>query len=186
MSWRTVLGLGLLMAAVLSGWSAWKHRAVDAPLPGEQQRPDFTLSDFEIITLDEDGKETATLRAPSMERDAADQSMTVATPLFLLPDNSGQPWQLRAKTGWVSAKGEELRLRGEVSGDSPQGAVVTTFRTDSLDVFPQQNLAKTADKVTVTRPGIIHSGVGFQADLKTKQYTLLSQVNARYEPNAAR
>ncbi|RXE20583.1 LPS export ABC transporter periplasmic protein LptC, partial [Xanthomonas perforans] len=28
--------------------------------------------------------------------------------------------------------------------------------------------------------------VGFEADLKSRQYKLLSQVKTRYEPNAAR
>ena len=38
MNWRMVLGLVLLVAAMLSGWSAWKHRDVpEAVAAGEQQ-----------------------------------------------------------------------------------------------------------------------------------------------------
>ena len=40
--------------------------------------------------------------------------------------------------------------------------------------------------VTMARPGLRQSGVGFEADLKSRQYSLLSQVKTRYEPNAAR
>ncbi len=144
--------------------------------------------DFEIVTLDKDGKEAATLRAPSMERNAADQTSTIVRPLFLLPDAEGRHWQLRADTGWVSPKGEELRLRGNVAGDSPQDGSTppTTFRTTALDVFPERSLARTAEPVTMARPGLRQSGVGFEADLKSRQYSLLSQVKTRYEPNAAR
>ncbi|REN02585.1 LPS export ABC transporter periplasmic protein LptC, partial [Mycobacterium tuberculosis] len=35
-------------------------------------------------------------------------------------------------------------------------------------------------------PGLSQTGVGFEADMKTRQYKLLSQVKTRYEPNAAR
>lgn len=188
MSWRSVLGLALLAAAILSGWSAWRQRDTAIAADPQQGRSDYVLADFEITALDEQGHESTTLRAPSMERSRADESMTIAQPLFLLPDSNGNHWQLRAQNGWLSSKGEEMRLRGDVSGDSPHDGTTppTTFRTATLDVFPKQNLARTDDKVTMTRPGIIQSGVGFKADLKSSQYSLLSQVKTRYEPNAAR
>ncbi|MGH8053379.1 MAG: LPS export ABC transporter periplasmic protein LptC [Stenotrophomonas sp.] len=188
MSWRTVLGLGLLLAALASGWSAWRHRASNAPQAIEEGSTDFVLKDFEITTLDKEGKESMTLRAPSMERSRADQTSSIVSPLFLLPDAAGQHWELRSDTGWVSPKGEELRLRGNVAGDSPKDGKTppTTFRTDALDVLNEQSIARTAGRVTVTRPGLTQTGVGFQTNLKTKQYSLLSQVKTRYEPNAAR
>ncbi|WP_269790399.1 LPS export ABC transporter periplasmic protein LptC [Stenotrophomonas sp. Iso1] len=188
MSWRSILGIGLLAGALLSGWSAWNHRASKTPQTIDEGSTDFVLKDFEITSLDKDGKESVTLRAPSMERNRLDQTSNIVTPLFLLPDAAGQHWQLRADTGWISAKGEELRLRGNVAGDSPKDGKtpLTTFRTDALDVLTNQSIARTDSRVTVTRPGLTQSGVGFQTNLKTKQYSLLSQVKTRYEPNAAR
>ncbi|APP74841.1 LPS export ABC transporter periplasmic protein LptC [Xanthomonas vesicatoria ATCC 35937] len=188
-NWRTTLGVVLFAAAVISGWSAWQQRARPAAAVVDESKADYVLRDFELITLDKQtGKEAMTLRAPEMHRNRADQTADITTPVFLLPDNANQPWTLRAKTGWVSPKGDELRLRGDVEGDSPTAGATppTTFRTESLDVFPQQNLAKTAAPVTMRRPGIMQSGVGFEADLKSRQYKLLSQVKTRYEPNAAR
>lgn len=188
MNWRTVLGIGLAVAALASGWSAWHHRKAAVPVAADSLRSDYVLSDFEIVALDKQGNESTTLRAPSMERSRADESMTIARPVFLLPDATGQHWQLRSDTGWVSAKGEEMRLRGNVAGDSPSDGKTppTTFRTAALDVFPQQNLAHTDGQVTMTRPGLQQSGIGFQANLKSGQYSLLSQVKTRYEPTAAR
>lgn len=188
MSWRSVLGIGLLLAALLTGWSAWRNRTANTLVVTKEGSTDFTLGDFEIITLDKEGRESATLRAPAMERKRADQTSQITRPLFLLPDAKGQHWELRADTGWVSAKGEELRLRGNVAGDSPKDGKTppTTFRTDALDVLTEQNLARTDGLVTMTRPGLVQSGVGFQANMKTQQYSLLSQVKTRYEPSAAR
>lgn len=189
MSWRSVLGWTLLAAAILSGWSAWRQhdRARDAV--ADDDGVDYVLRDFEMTALDKDtGKVSLILRAPEMHRDRADQISHITTPLFLIPDNDGLEWTLRARTGWLSPKGEELRLREDVMGDSPTsgGVPPTTFRTRSLDVFPRQNQARTAEAVTMTRPGIMQRGVGFEADLKARQYKLLSQVKTRYEPNAAK
>ncbi|AKC78957.1 hypothetical protein XB05_09585 [Xanthomonas arboricola] len=188
-NWRTTLGVALFAAAVISGWSAWQQRARPVAAATDDSRADYVLRDFELIALDkETGKESMTLRAPEMHRNRADRTSEVTTPVFLLPDNTNQPWTLRSKTGWISPTGDELRLSGDVEGDSPTGGATppTTFRTQSLDVFPKQNLAKTAAPVSMSRPGIMQSGVGFEADLKSRQYKLLSQVKTRYEPNAAR
>lgn len=187
MSWRMVLGLVLLVAAILSGWSAWKQRDVPEPDRSVVERSDYLMRDFEMISLDDEGKESMTLRAPEMQRNPKDQTFTITTPLFLLPDSQGQHWEMRAKNGWVSAKGDELRLTGNVTGISPQQAAVrSTFDTQRLNVFPRKNLASTDAAVTITRPGSILSGVGFETNTKTRHYTFKSQVKTRYEPNSAR
>lgn len=187
MHWRLGLGLLLLAAALSSGWSAWKHRDVPEAAPVTAVRSDYLMRDFEMISLDDEGKESVTLRAPEMQRDPRDQTFTIETPLFLLPDSEGNRWQMRARTAWVSAKGDEIRLRGQVEGRSPlQEEVPTTFDTDRLNVFPRRHLATTDSKVTVTRPGSILTGVGFEADTQTRQYTFKLQVKSRYEPSSAR
>ena len=187
MNWRMVLGLVLLVSAVLSGWSAWKQRDVPEPETSAVERSDYLMRDFEMISLDDEGKESLTLRAPEMQRDPDDQTFTIATPLFLLPDSDGRHWEMRAASGWVSPKGDELRLSGDVKGTSPkEAAVPSTFETQRLNVFPRKNLASTDAAVTITRPGSILSGVGFETNTKTKQDTFKSQVKTRYEPKSAR
>ena len=122
-----------------------------------------------------------------MERNPQDQTYAITTPLFLLPEEEGRSWELRSKTGWLSAKGEELRLQGDVHGTSPAGgARKADFRTQTLNVFPDRDLAMTDDVVTVTQPGSRLSGRGFEANLKTKDYTFKSQVRSIYEPRSAR
>lgn len=188
MSWRTILGLLLLGIAILSGWSAWRQRPAHASGQLAVQPTDYVLHDFTIVSLGKDGKESVTLKGPEMERLRNDRTYTLRTPLFLLPDAQGRYWQLRSETGWVSADGKEIRLRGDVAGDSPvvPDAKPTTLRTDSLDAFPDTHQVRTAAAVVMTQPGIMHKGVGFEANLQTHQYKFLSQVKSRYEPDAAR
>lgn len=187
MNWRLVLGLVLLAAAAFSGWSAWNQRDVPEAPVAIASRSDYMMRDFEMISLDDKGQESITLRAPQMQRDAKDQTFQIATPLFLLPDSDGQHWEMRSATAWVSPKGDEMRLSGNVEGRSPENAPVpTTFQTERLNVFPRKNLVRTDAAVTITRPGSILSGVGLEVNTLTKQYTLMSQVKTRYEPNSAR
>ena len=64
------------------------------------------------------------------------------------------------------------------------GVVPTTFRTDHLDVFPKENRARTDALVTMTRPGMEQSGVGFEVDSKNNTYHFLSQSRAVTRPDA--
>jgi len=187
MTWRTTLGLVLLLAAILSGWSAWRNRDVPEPDKVTADRSDYVMRDFEMIALNAEGTEAVAVRAPEMARDPADQTFTIATPLFLLPEKDGRYWELRAETGWVRAKGEELRLRGGVHGTPPVGGSrQMRLDTASLNVFPDRDLATSDDEVTLTQPGSRLSGRGFEANLKTKDYAFKSQVKSIYEPRSAR
>ena len=186
MNWRLALGLILAVVAALAAWSL-RNRDKDSPAVVDSgQRPDYVMHDFELISLDDQGKENVTLRAPLLERNATDQTMVVTAPLFLLPDSQGRPWQLRAKSGWISAKGDELRLKDDVVGNSPEGTAPTRLETTHLNVFPDRNLVRTDAKVTVTRPGSILNGVGFEGNTKTKRFSFKSQVHSRYVPQSAR
>lgn len=183
MSWRMALGLVLLVAAILSGWSAWRNRDIPAAARVALDRSDYIMKNFEMIALDRQGKEALTLRSPEMHRNPQDQTFDIATPLFLLPDDQGKYWQMRSQRGWMSAKGEELRLTGDVRGTSPEGAAQpTVFQTQRLNVFPNTNVAASDDTVTITQPGSILTGRGFETNLKTKEYEFKSQVKSIYEP----
>ncbi|MDR1074749.1 MAG: LPS export ABC transporter periplasmic protein LptC [Xanthomonadaceae bacterium] len=188
MNWRTGLGIALLIAAIVSAWLAWKLRKHDPRIDGDEQRSDYIVHDFEMTALDKEGKESVTLRGPELRRGRDDQTFDIVTPLFLLPDGKQRHWELRADTGWVSADGSELRLRGHVAGDSPGDSDIApaTFRTDTLTVLTQQHLAFTSDRITVSQPGIMQTGIGFEAELENRHYRILSQVNVRYEPSARR
>ncbi len=187
MSWRTGLGLCLLVAALISGWSAWRQRDMPGPMPVSEERSDYTLENFELVALDREGKESLTLRAPHLQRNPGDESLSIEAPLFLLPDAQGQHWQIRSRQGRIDAGFDALQLQGQVVGTSPeQASAPTRFETDSLNVVPGRDLVSSPDPVTITRPGSILSGRGFETNLKTKQYQILSQVKARYEPTSTR
>lgn len=183
MSWRGVLTLLLAIGAIAAGLAVWQQRRPPPPPPTADNRPDYVLHDFELTALDGEGKESFTLRAPHLERHPKDATMSMATPLFLIPNAEGQHWQIRSKQGWVSADQEEIRLTGEVKANSPEGTVrPVTMNTETLRVYPRKNRAETDDVMTIVQPGSILSGRGFAVSTATKRYVFRSEVNTRYVP----
>lgn len=182
MSWRTVLTLLLVAGAAVSAWSVWIHRTGSATDKAGQGQSDYVLHDFELVALDDTGKESFTLRAPRMAREPGKESLALETPLFLLPDAGQQYWHVRANTGWVSGDGNELRLRGKVRVDGPPQERKVTMNTEQLNVYPDKNLATSAAVVTITQPGTILRGRGLETNLASKHYELKSQVHTRYVP----
>lgn len=183
MNWRVVLGLVLAAAAVAIGWSLWRQRGPEvAPL--EAGRSDYTLHDFELVALDREGHESFTLRAPRLTRDPAVRTLSIATPTFVIPPRAGAPgapWDVRSRTGWVSAEGDEIRLRGDVvaTTDGNDGKPVR-MDTQQLDVFPNAHRATSAVAVSVRQPGLILNGHGMDAKLDAR-VVMLRNVKARYE-----
>lgn len=187
MSWRGILTLVLLVGAIVSGWSLWSQRVERDTTQTDGGRSDYVLHDFELIALDDQGKEAFTLRAPKLARSPGDRTLTLSTPLFLLPDQQGRHWQVRSSTGWVSAEGDEIRLRGNVRSTSPaQDPTPVAMNTEQLNVFPESNRMASPVLVTITQPGSILRGRGLEADLDTKRYRLLSEVHSRYAPSSRR
>jgi lipopolysaccharide export system protein LptC len=182
MTWRATLTVVLLVAALVSGWSVWQHRARGPVATGSEERPDYVLHDFELVALDTGGLESFTLRAPTMTRNPGRHSMEMAEPVFLLPDSDRQYWRVAARTGWVAADGNELRLRGDVRVTSPPEQREVAMNTEQLNVYPDRDLATSAAVVTITQPGSILRGRGLETNLASKRYELKSQVRTRYVP----
>ncbi|HVR82599.1 MAG TPA: LPS export ABC transporter periplasmic protein LptC [Luteimonas sp.] len=174
----------LLVGAMVSGWSVWRQHAEQVSARTVQGRSDYVLHDFELVALDGTGKESFTLRAPTLQRNPGDRTMSLAMPLFLLPDQQGHYWEVRSRTGWVDAEGNEVRLRGNVRTTSPpQATRPIAMNTEQLNIFPDSNRATSAAVVTITQPGSILRGRGLEANLATKRYELQSEVRSRYAPS---
>ena len=183
MSWRPILILVLLVAAIASGWSVWTQRSGDAAATAGSGRSDYVLEDFELVSLDSRGQEAFTLRAPYLYRDPADGTLSLREPLFLLPEDGGYYWDLRAASGWISADNEEMRLVDDVVAVSdPAGPRQLRMETGRLTVFPGDRRARSDDVVTITQPGTTMRGTGMEADLAGKRFQLTSKVHARYVP----
>lgn len=183
MNWRPIVVLLLLAGAALAGWAVWQHRTPEARTTGPADRPDYVLEDFELVALNADGRESFTLRAPTLARRPGDRTMNLTTPVFLVPNGAGRYWDIRSKTGWVSADQKEIRLIGEVKANGPSDELrPVTMNTERLNVYPQQNRASTDAVVTIVQPGSILRGRGFAVSTTTKRYVFRSEVQSTHAP----
>ena len=183
MSWRGILTVVLLVGALLSGWAVLRHHPRQSSQGSANGRSDYVLRDFELISLDDSGKESFTLRAPLLQETPGAKTMDLTTPVFLLPDTHGNYWQVHSRTGWVSEKRDEIRLLGAVRTTSPPEDVrKVVMNTEQLNIYPKTHRATSGSVVTVSEPGLTMRGRGMEADLAAKRFTLLSQATARYVP----
>ena len=183
MNWRGVLCVVLLLGALVTGWSILHRHVREAAHGSMDGRSDYVLRDFELISLDDKGQESFTLRAPLLQETPGAKTMDLTTPVFLLPDTHGNYWQVHSRTGWVSEKRDEIRLLGAVRTTSPPEDVrKVVMNTEQLNIYPKTHRATSGSVVTVSEPGLTMRGRGMEADLAAKRFTLLSQATARYVP----
>ena len=181
---RPVIAVALLAIAVFSGLAVWELRPREKPKSTASDRSDYTLENFDLVTLDEKGLESFTVKAPHLERDPKGKTLTLRTPTFSFPDKDGGRWVTTSREAWVADRAVEVRLIDDVLMLGPPDRLGdrTRFVTGHLQIFPKKNLAQTEDEVTVTRSDSILTGTGMRADMQTHQIDLLSAVKGRYAP----
>jgi lipopolysaccharide export system protein LptC len=184
MNKRGILILVLVALALASTLVVWRLRPVPRPIPPSEARSDYTLENFELVTLDDEGKESFSVRAPHLERDPQGKSLTITKPAFSFPDRTRGRWVATAGTAWVGPKGEQVKLTGDVDMMGPPGplGVRTRMQTAQLEILPKRNVASSPAVVTVSRGDSILKGTGLRADLKAHRVQLLANVKGRYAP----
>lgn len=174
----------LLGVAVVAGLAVWQMRPKAKPLSPGLARSDYILHDFELTSLDSEGKESFSVAAPYLERDPGGKSLSIRLPRFSFPDRKQGRWLATSNSAWVAEKGVEVRLIDKVhlvGPPSPRGEH-TRFDTARLQIFPKQDLATSQEPVTVTRADSILQGTGLRADMKSNRIQLLANVKGRYAP----
>jgi lipopolysaccharide export system protein LptC len=178
--WLPVL---MLLLAAASGWMLWQLQEEEdlPPLVGPP-RSDYMLIDFELVSLDDAGRESFRVNGPMLARHPHLGTLDVEEPRFLFPDSSGEPWNARASHAWVSQRGDRVELDGAVEFDGPPGPRGgIELRTTALTVLPKADEVRTDAAVTVTGPGSILRGRGLRADLEARRFQL-SRISGHYAP----
>ena len=178
----------LFIVAIASGLALWRLYRADEPeaLTGPP-RSDYFLVDFELVSLDDHGKEAFRVTGPLLSRHPSLGTISIEQPRFLFPVQATQSWTARADHAWASAAGDELRLDGDVALDGPPeaGQGPLAFRSDSLSVYPKERRAASEEMVVFTSAHSILSGRGFRADMQTRRFQLLNEVTGHYETPAS-
>lgn len=180
----------LVLVAVASSWLLLKlyTREEPAQLVGPP-RSDYSLRNFDLIALDDEGKESFRVTGPMLSRHPFLGTLDIEEPRFRFPDSEGAAWHAESTRAWAAADGKELRLLGDVAFDGPpreaqDGRI--ELRTQRLDIFPDAREVKSDTLVNIASPGATLRGRGMHANLDARRFQLLSEVRADYAPSSRR
>ncbi len=179
----TVIVLALL--ALATQILVWLSRPrVEEPAFTGPPRSGYTLEDFTLHALDENGRLTFSVAGPRLVRRGEDGSIFVSTPRYRMLDSDGNPWTGTSESAWVNRDGSLMKLEGDVAMQRTPGAEVgpATIRTSELQVRPKDRTLETAAATRIEQPGSILRGTGMRGDLNAKVLELLSDVHNTFEP----
>jgi lipopolysaccharide export system protein LptC len=162
-------------------------------------RSDYTLSDFTLDALDDEGRHSFTMVAPRLVRSEGDGSIWVTTPDYEIVDNSGNLWKGNSRSAWVNKDGSIMKLNGDVEMHRVKTAkvdpveIVTEDLTVTVDPKskddPQRQRERrfeTAAPTTVTDPDTVVRGVGMKADMAMKTVEFLADFHSTTQPDKLR
>ncbi len=185
MNRRDLGALLLVTLAANTSIAVWQLRS-DEPPPEfvGPPRADYTLDNYELVALDEHGRESFFAQGPLLVRDPYRRELSLTRPRFRILSDDGGYWLARAETGWVDSKGRQLRLNDTVvvDGHQPDHRRHARIETELLSLFPRERTASSDRPVTITQANSILRGRGLEADLGQRQLQLLSEVSIRHVP----
>ena len=147
-------------------------------------RSDYTLSNFTIDALGDDGKLSFSVTGPRLTHKQEDGSVYVDTPDYVMVDNSGNLWKGKSDAAWINKDGTIMKLQGHVEMHRQPSAKVkpADIVTSDLTTWPKDKKMETAAAVTLTDPDSILSGVGMKSDLGLKVLELFANVHSILQP----
>ena len=161
-------------------------------------RSDYTLTDFTLDALDEQGQHSFSMVAPRMARRQDDGSIYVSTPDYEIVDNSGNLWKGTSESAWVNKDGSIMKLQGRVDMHRIETEKVTPVQilTRDLTVLsdpkvknsqqPRERRLETAELTTVIDPTTVAHGVGMKANMTLKIVEFLSEFHSTTQPSKIR
>ena len=161
-------------------------------------RSDYTLTDFTLDSLDEQGQHAFSMTAPRMARRQDDGSIYITTPDYDIVDNSGNVWKGTSESAWVNKDGSIMKLQGRVDMHRIETEKVTPVQilTRDLTVLsdpkvknsqqPRERRLETAELTTVIDPTTVAHGVGMKANMTLKIVEFLSEFHSTTQPSKIR
>jgi lipopolysaccharide export system protein LptC len=181
----------LALIAGLTLLSFWLQHVVQGPEKENNAKlrhdPDFIVENFTSTSMNKQGRPTSKLTAIEMRHFPDDESTELKQPKLVQLEEAGPPVHVTAERGKVNGTGEEVRLYGNVvvwREATPQQAALR-METTYLQVFPDDDLARTPERVVITQAGSRLVGTGMEVNSKTGKFVLKSKVTGQFTKAAS-
>ena len=146
--------------------------------------PDYFVDDAVFTRINAQGAPVFRMSAQRMLHFPEDLSTVYQRPVLVSLDPDKPRVNLRADRGRSTADGEETVLDGDVvmvraaSAEEPQ----MTIRTESVTIFSETEIARTALPVRIERGDSVLTGVGMEFNNAARSLRVDSQVRITWQP----
>lgn len=177
----------MAVLTLLAALTFWLERSIQpAQVHGDgkdRHDPDFIVENFIFKRLDPTGHLQHTLQAIKMTHYPDDDSTEVDRPRATMYGRDA-PAHATGDKALVSSDGAEVVLIGNVlvRREASAKSEPVTLATSVLTVFPDDEIARTTEPVTLTQGSSVMHGVGLEADNVSGVFSLLSKVTGTVYP----
>ena len=180
----TLFPLALVIGlALMSAWLEYAVRGPDQDAKAALRHdPDFIIENFSTTEIGKQGQPSATLSALRMVHFPDDETSELEQPHLIHLSPTRPPIHITADRGIVNGTGEEVRLYGNVTVKRIATAQHPELRVETkyLQVFPDDQLARTPEEVLITEGASRLKGVGMEVNSNTGHIQLRSRVTGVY------
>ncbi len=184
--YRLLAWTPILLLASLAALTFWLDRSVKSGSPlgvRDPSNPDVIVEDFSANLFNPDGSPRYALVAHRMEHRTDEDSTALETPTLTHYMPGKAEVQVRSEQAHVSHDAKEVVFTGNVrivrAADARSGPITVT--TSQLNVFPDQDLARSDKEVTITGEHGTLKGVGLEFNNLTRQMRLRSRVRGEFK-----
>lgn len=181
------LSILFAIAVALSAWSILLSNHSQIVITKEEpNQPDSFMEDVIAIVMNKLGNPSLKIESPKMIHYSENDKTELMTPHIVVFRESPQPWHINANRAVTKQGVNEITFWDNVvihhlpDTDNP----MTTLRTKVLTIFPNEQLAKTSEAITVTQPDLIVHAIGMLANWNLGTIKLLSNAREEYVPNS--
>jgi lipopolysaccharide export system protein LptC len=190
---RSSLFFPIVLALLLAIITFWINLTVEQQGPkidgSDRHDPDYIMNNFVNTQTDTTGKLHYVLAAAEMVHYPDDDSTVLQRPRFTQYatdiNTLDKPYtRIEGLRGYVSSNGEQVTLvdNVKVTRQAFDGKGEMQITTEKLDIFPDQDTAKTDAPVVITQaPKTLIHATGMIFDKKHKTVKLLKRVKVHYE-----
>ncbi len=183
---RELLYLGLLLGlAALSSWFlSTVESSLREPVQENDNLPPLYMDNFLATHMDKQGLRKYTLAAPQLIQLPDPLGTWMEHPSIEIYENGRvRQWLIQAEEGWIAPDNDTIKLKETVTMTRPasSGKRPVVITTRNVFIYPNDNIAETAEAAHMETPGGVVDAIGVKALLNQEQLQLLSEVRGTYE-----
>ena len=165
----------LLMLAVATGWFLQKPQSGSPVATAREQGPDMFADQIEVTIMNESGRPVYHITADYLIHSPDTDRFDLDRPFIELKRAAGDSWNITSERGQMTDEGDELWFLGKVNIHR-QGSKPLHIQTSDLLVKPNEELAETEYKVSITAPQYKINAIGLKADFRKDLLEFRSRV----------